>query len=345
MLRDITVERRSFLTMGGVTLASALLAGCPAPDLGFVGPKKGVTREEFVFKNLVNGREINSVIFYPSGKNGGRYESGGCPLVLLTPGFLDTSYGLEYLAWNLARECGFYAVVFDPDDAVNIFPQNGGWFSHHLPETLENFMLLKEQLEAIGYYVEAETPLQMLSWFYTALDGDVTDPAVLDICQQAFDYRLTDAESIIWDCLDKKRDLPAKELICRQEVYAVGHSLGGFTSLQLAGAGGQTSLPQGLVKAILLLAPAIGFYAPEDLAMVQVPSLWLTAGLERDGLKGPIETLFPSCPMAEKRVYPWYQHADFSETFAYLYGTGEEGERKMDRVARTAVKFFRRQSR
>ncbi len=339
------VERRSFLTIGASALASVVFAGCPSPNLAFVGPEKGVRRKKFEFYNQVVGRTINSVVFYPAGKNN-RNDTGTCPLLLITPGFLDTSYGLEYLAWTMTRECGFYSIVFDPDDAINILPQGGGWFSHHLPETLENFMLLKEQLEAIGYHVPASTSLEMLRWFYTALDGDITNQEVLAICQQAFDYRLTDAESIIWDCLDKKYDLPSKELICRDEVYLAGHSLGGFTSLQLAGAGGQTNLPDGLVKATLVMAPAVGFYTPADLQMVQSPTLWLTAGQEREGLKSPIEKLFPSCPEpTEKKVYPWFEHADFSMTFDYLYQTGEEGWRKKERVMAAAVKFFRRWSR
>lgn len=334
-----------FTMLTAVALTALVVAGCPRPELISSGPKRGVVRAEYQFYNPVMGHGVNAVVLYPRSKNQADkpLADNSSPLVLLLPGFLDTSFGLEYLGRALAQE-GFYVVIPDPDDALNIFPQGSNdWLVTHWPELAAAMQDLAAELEAIGYPVEAESAIQMLMWFYGSLDGTITDPEVLSLCQRVFDYRLTDAETIIGTCLNKRRDLPAKELIKTDTVLVAGHSLGGFTALQLAGASGVSRLPVGLVKAALLMAPATGFYSPGDMEQVRVPTYWLKAGLDRPNINGPMEDIFPFCPEPKRlKEYPWFEHADFSDTFRILYETGEVGLARQEKVVREVVKFFSR---
>jgi predicted dienelactone hydrolase len=69
------------------------------------------------------------------------------------------------------------------------------------------------------------------------------------------------------------------------EVAVIGHSLGGYTGLAVAG--GAPFEPDGRVKALVLLAPAtVWFMAPGALERVRVPILMLTA--EKDPHTPPL---------------------------------------------------------
>jgi dienelactone hydrolase len=336
------LERRKTVTLATVVCLGFLLPACP-PKLVSGGPKKGVVRTEVSFWNSVKERPVNTVVLSPtpSKSKQTKVKENCCPLVLLIPGFIDTSFGLESYGRELVQR-GYYVVIPDPDDALNILPQGEeSLFEAHFPELWASLRQLQADLAAIGYEVEADTAVEMLMWFYSSLDGSVTNPEALDLCQQVFDYRLTDAEAIINACLAKKMDLPEKQLIRDDCVFVAGHSLGGFTALELAGAGGWSNLPPGLVKAAVVMAPATGFFAPEDMAQIKVPTLWLKAGLDDPQINKPLDLLYPYVPEPKRfKEYPWFNHEDFSDTFRVIKGSDEVGLARQKKALDQMLQFF-----
>ena len=322
-----------------VVAVSLIFISCPKrPELVSSGPDEDVVRREHYFWDQSSRKWVPTIICYPAGG-----KAGACPLVELNPGFLDTSFGLEYLARELATR-GYYAVVVDPDDMINIFPQqNNKLLQIRWLETYLELKQLERQLWWTGYDPETETALELLAWFYGELDGGITDPEVLALCRQAFDYRLHNAEAVITECLRGHKWLPGRYLINREAgAVVVGHSLGGFTALELAGAGDHSQLAAGTVRGAIVMAPATGFFTPTDIAGVEVPTLWLIAGLDKPAINTPAEALYPYCtgPITVRK-FTWFKHEDFSDTFRVIMGSKEVSFTRQEKVVQEVMNFLR----
>jgi len=326
--------------MAGALLV--FLTGCPWQSAWPPPAKVGVCRSEYQFGGDQVDSSIKAVIFYPD--LGGSKPIRHFPLIVVNPGYSDSSTGLDYLGEALAL-AGFYVVSYDPQDGVDFLPQDMSTNVQVDWSILSGrLMLLRDDLLAAGYQVPGSSPQKMLGVIQQCLEGTMTDQGELDICKHFFDYRLQPVQIIIDTCQNPPSDLPGASLVDANWVGTIGYSLGGFTALQLAGAG--NSLPGPEVKATLLMAPVTGLFTPDDMLRIGVPVTCLKAGQDQMAINASFDALWPFCPEPKDLVvYPDFGHLDFTETFDHLvYGGGGPTTGQVE-VAKEVVKFFSKQYR
>lgn len=309
--------KRQLLFVVGLVAALALLTGCPPkvtmeeeiPAEGIVTLPFSLTLEYEREERVVNGITVMPEVI----------DYRGHKTVFAVPGFIDNYNSPRYMASRLAQQ-GYVVVVFDPDDAVNLFPADepnrliefdkSGWFRRELVD-------LDRGLAEVGYDYVINLPWKNFFWVYLqTLRGKVDDSAALTECQALFDLRLQTAEALIGLGLDENPLLLGSGAIDPEQIFVMGHSLGGATVLQLVGAGGRTSLPAGTIKGALLLAPVSGIFSEVDLAQINTPTRWIIATEDQSCVNVGYDSRYGWVPDGKETiVFEGATHASFSYTF------------------------------
>ena len=341
------MKRKQCLVAVGLVAALVLLSGCPPKaTIEEEIPNEGIVTLPFSLTLEYEGVEkvVNGITVMPE-----EFTHRGHQTVFAVPGFGDNYNALRYLAACLAQQ-GYVVVVFDPDDTVNLFPADqpnrliefdkSGSFRREL-NTLD------QGLATVGYDPVLNLAWRNLIWVYLqTLRGKVDDPSALSECQALFDYRLAVAEMLIGLGLDESPLLPGSEAIDPEQIFAMGHSLGGATVLELIGAAGRTVLPIGTIKGALLLAPVSGIFSQADLAQINAPTRWIIATEDQSCVNVGYDSRYGWVPADAKEtiVFEGATHAVFSYTFhrdVLNHEPDDECIGWQNEVVRIATQFFK----